>query len=307
MLRWRPPAIGRDVRVDHALVEGGAVPTHYDSMIAKLVAHGPTREEARRKLLLAMQDCALLGVASNQAFLADCLSHPAFVQSEVHTGFIAQHMTEALSRRQPNTFTIAAAALACTGWPASGSSQLSRITNTVGLGHNDHRWQVDLEAIDGGVQASVTTLGAEAGAATTLQLLPLAHRRVQDDGQLWLEFDGQVHSLVHALDADSVHLFLQGRSWRFERPDPRKARELAAGSGAVAAPLAGRVAAVNVALDQIVEAGQTLLVLEAMKMEHTLTAPFAGRITELTVQVGHQARAGAKLAQVVALDEAQAA
>ena len=67
VLRWRPPAEGREVRVDHALEEGGTIPTHYDSMVAKLVAHGSTREEARRKLLRAVEDCVLLGVPTNRA------------------------------------------------------------------------------------------------------------------------------------------------------------------------------------------------------------------------------------------------
>lgn len=299
VLRWRPPAPSREVRVDHGLVEGGAVSPHYDSMVAKLVAHGRTREEARRKLLSATQDCVLLGTASNQGFLADCLAHPSFVQGEVHTGFVAQHMGEALRQREPEAFTIAAAALATAGWPASGSSQLSRALNNVALSLGEHRWQVELLALGGSVQASVRRIGSESPADPAL--LEVSLLRAEADGRWWLECQGQVHALVYALDGDSVHLFSQGRAWCFKRPDPRRARSQAGGSGAVVAPLTARVAAVSVAVGDVVEAGQTLVVLEAMKMEHTLTAPFAGRITELTVQVGSQARAGAKLSQVVAL------
>ncbi len=115
LMRWRPPAACRDVRVDHALEEGGAIPTHYDSMVAKMVAHGADREEARRKLLRAVEDCVLLGVPSNQAFLADCLASPAFAGNDVHTGFVETHMQAALQATVPPLHVAASAALVAAG------------------------------------------------------------------------------------------------------------------------------------------------------------------------------------------------
>ncbi|WP_438998865.1 acetyl-CoA carboxylase biotin carboxylase subunit, partial [Variovorax beijingensis] len=94
---WRPsPAL----RVEHALRDGAAVPPFYDSMIAKLVAHGPTREEARRRLVAGLQDTVALGLATNQQFLQRALSHPVFAGGSATTAFIAEH-TEALLAPDP--------------------------------------------------------------------------------------------------------------------------------------------------------------------------------------------------------------
>ncbi|RYY65499.1 MAG: 3-methylcrotonyl-CoA carboxylase, partial [Comamonadaceae bacterium] len=92
MASWRP-AIG--VRVDHALRSGATVPPFYDSMVAKVIAHGPTREEARQRLLAGLTDSVALGIVTNQRFLARCLAHPVFVAGEATTGFIGIH-SEAL-------------------------------------------------------------------------------------------------------------------------------------------------------------------------------------------------------------------
>jgi acetyl/propionyl-CoA carboxylase alpha subunit len=122
------------VRVDHALETGGTIPTHYDSMIAKLVAHGRTREEARQKLLRAVQDCVLLGVPSNQPFLASCLASAAFTGNDVHTGFVDAHMQASLQPAEPSRHVIAIAALAASGQLSrSEPAALSRMTTSVRL------------------------------------------------------------------------------------------------------------------------------------------------------------------------------
>jgi len=301
VLRWRPPGARHDVRVDHGLREGGAVPPHYDSMVAKLVAHAPTREEARRKLRLALQDCALLGIASNQGFLADCLAHPAFVSGEVHTGFIAQHMGQATQAQRPDATTLAIAALCVAGWPAHDAERLGRPEFGIALEMGRERWTVRLQPEAGGVHAVVHAAGGE---RETVRLLRL---QASDDGCWWLECNGQAQQALHALEAQAVHLFTQGRAWRFTPVDARRTRVQDSGDGAIHAPLAGRIAAVHVGLGDTVQAGQALVVLEAMKMEHSLCALFAGRVAELSAQVGGQARAGSKLVQVIALSAEETA
>jgi len=126
----------------------------------------------------------------------------------------------------------------------------------------------------------------------------LALVRKHGDSVWWLEGNGQMQRVVQARNSAGIHLHSAGRAWCFVPVDPRRTRAQDGGSGAVTAPLTGRIAAVGVAVGDTVQAGQTLVVLEAMKMEHRLSAPFAGRITELSAQVGGQARAGSKLAQV---------
>jgi geranyl-CoA carboxylase alpha subunit len=97
MALWQPAA---RLRVEHALGKGGDIPPYYDSMIAKVISHGATREEARRKLIAGLQDMVALGVTTNQVFLASCLQHPVFAQGGATTAFIGQHQ-DSLLRRDP--------------------------------------------------------------------------------------------------------------------------------------------------------------------------------------------------------------
>lgn len=90
LVGWEPP-IRDGVRVDHGLLQGQAITPFYDSMLGKLIVHGATRDEARRKLLRAVEDCVLLGVQSNQRLLAGLLAHPRFIDGDFNTGFISQH------------------------------------------------------------------------------------------------------------------------------------------------------------------------------------------------------------------------
>mgnify|MGYP000060627764 CR=1 FL=1 len=112
MLRWQMPETGpAALRVDHALRSGDEIPPYYDSMIAKLVSHGATRDEARRKLLRGLRETLALGVTTNQSFLADALAHPVFAAGGATTAFIGQH-GEALLARPPEALSQRAAAVA---------------------------------------------------------------------------------------------------------------------------------------------------------------------------------------------------
>jgi geranyl-CoA carboxylase alpha subunit len=297
VLRWRAPGADHDVRVDHGLREGGAIPPHYDSMVAKLIAHGRTRDEARAKLCNALRDCVLLGVASNQAFLADCLAHPAFADGDVHTGFIAQHMGDALAPARPGAHVVAAAASCRVGWLDRDAMPLGRNTAVVELESDVQRWRVELRYEEDQAMR-VTVHWQERSETLRLRLL-----QSQPDGVWWLECDGLVHRVVWARDGEDIHLLMEGRTWRFQLPDPHRTQAEKSASGAITAPLTGRIAAVNVGIGDLVRAGQPLVVLEAMKMEHSLCAPFTGRVTELSAQAGGQARAGAKLVQMLAVEE----
>jgi len=293
VLRWSPPGPEYGLRVDHGLYEGGSVPPYYDSMVAKLVAHGSTRDEARHKLSLGLRNCALLGIASNQGFLADCLAHPAFASGDVHTGFIAQHMANALARHKPDPATIATAALHLSGWPSDDASRLGGHEYGIELELDRARWNVRLQPADGGIRAMVH--GPDGDVDTVrIRLLDAS-----PDGASRVECNGVALHARHALQSGEIHLFMQGRTWRFQAVDARRARATEGGDGALLAPLAGRIAAVHAQVGDAVQSGQVLVVLEAMKMEHSLCAPFGGRIAEMAAQVGGQARVGAKLVQVV--------
>ena len=108
MALWQMP---ESLRVEHALQSGSEIPPYYDSMIAKLVSHGATRDEARRKLIFGLEQTAAFGVTTNQAFLAACLRHPVFAAGEATTSFIATHRDELLAPREDEASEAALAAL----------------------------------------------------------------------------------------------------------------------------------------------------------------------------------------------------
>ncbi|WP_427306020.1 acetyl/propionyl/methylcrotonyl-CoA carboxylase subunit alpha [Cupriavidus sp. H39] len=299
LLRWRPPGAGRDVRVDHALEEGGTIPTHYDSMVAKLVAHGADREEARRKLLRAVEDCVLLGVPTNQGFLAACLAHAAFAGNDVHTGFVDAHMQAALQVAVPPQHVAATAALAASGMLSSKGkpASLARAASSIVLNSAGKAWQITLWVTTDGWRACLRERGEEQPQVEcTLRVL----RANGTNGTALVECDGVVYPLVFAADKHVLHLFQSGHAWQFELHDPRRRRDAGDADGALQAPLTARIVAVNVTEGERVEAGQALVVLEAMKMEHTIVAPFAGVVVELPARAGGQASAGSLLARVEA-------
>ncbi|SOY79479.1 Acetyl-/propionyl-coenzyme A carboxylase alpha chain (Includes: Biotin carboxylase; Biotin carboxyl carrier protein) [Cupriavidus taiwanensis] len=299
LLRWRPPAAGRDVRVDHALEEGGTIPTHYDSMVAKLVAHGADREQARRKLLRAVEDCALLGVPSNQGFLADCLAHPAFAGNDVHTGFVDAHMQGALQAPLPPPHVMASAAMAASGLLGDSGkpATLARAAASVVLYAAGTAWEATLRVAVDGWQVMLRQRDDDQEAvACMLRVL----RADGDSGTALVECDGVAHPLVFAGDKQTLHLFQAGRAWPFPLHDPRRRRDAGEADGVLQAPLTARIVAVHVGEGERVEAGQPLVVLEAMKMEHTIAAPFAGVVAELAARAGGQASAGSLLARVEA-------
>ncbi|PVY80277.1 geranyl-CoA carboxylase alpha subunit [Cupriavidus alkaliphilus] len=301
LLRWRVPAAGRGVRVDHALEEGGTIPTHYDSMVAKLVAHGADREAARRKLLRAVEDCVLLGVPSNQAFLADCLASAAFAGNDVHTGFVESHMQAALQAAPPPAAVTACAAMLAAGVLALGGKPalLARSPAQVVLNLAGQSWQAVLRASADGWQVSLARRDVDTPAVdVALRVL----RADAAQGTALVECDGVAYPLVFAREPYALHLFQAGRAWQFGLCDPRRRAHGSGGAanGALQAPLSARIVAVHVAEGERVAAGQPLVVLEAMKMEHIIAAPFAGVVVELAARAGGQASAGALLARVQA-------
>ncbi|WP_291915370.1 biotin carboxylase N-terminal domain-containing protein [Limnohabitans sp.] len=313
VLRWRPPtpqSTGNDVRIDSALREGGQVSPHYDSMVAKIVAHGSDREEARRKLLLAVRQCVLLGLPSNQGFLADCLADAVFVQgTRVHTGFVAERMGLPPAAPVPSAHTVALAAMAAQvhSLPTTADGHVHAGALGQGLAQGllqwgEQRWRYRINAQGMGWQVQCTALSAASSAQADTVTTSLAHVQWQDAArtELALVCQGLREQICSARTDHGVQIFHAGRAWFFDCPATHGQAEASAGSGAVLAPLTARVLQVMVSPGQSVQAGERLLVLEAMKMEHTLTAPFTGVVRELRVQSGGQALKGTLLLQIEA-------
>ena len=297
--RWRAP---QDVRTDHALADGLVVSPYYDSMLAKIVAHGTDRADACRRLAHALDDCLLLGLPTNRAFLRDCVTHPAFVSGDVSTAFIDRHFPAAMRRAAvPDAAVCQAAAVLLTHlrqdtarrYPAELRGWASSRTYPTLC-----RFTLDGEAVDMRVRA----LGAQQWELTWDGGAAQAALVSQGDGHLTLALGDTCHAVDYALTPAACHFVLNGIEHTAVDTTYAKAERSGAqaGSGRISAPMNGRVVAVHVAEGEAVCAGQVLLVVEAMKMEHSIAAPLAGEVRGLFTQVGAQVAPGGLLMEIAA-------
>jgi len=293
---WEP-ALQQGARIDHGLLEGQSISPFYDPMLGKLIAFGATREEARRKLLRAVQDTVLLGVQSNQRLLASLLQHPQFISGEFSTAFIARHFSEhpCLHRYIPDAEELAIAtvlfyqssALAhrapLTGWRNNTSVPLH-----YRLGLDDQNWTAQLLAH---AQGAFTVQVAE----RTLELTLID----QDAQSLILEIDGLRQRHAYRLVNGHLWLFTHPGSLRLEdRTHAVIDSQTSVSSGTLKAPMDGAIVDVLVSEGSPVSKGQLLVVLEAMKMEHPLKAGIDGVLTRVQVKVGDQVKNRQVLLQV---------
>jgi len=290
LLAW-VPAPG--VRIDHALQAGDDIPPHYDSMVAKLVAHATDRTGARVALAAALDGTVALGVCTNQAFLAACLRHPGFCSDGATTAFIGAHGEELLAALPPLRVTVAALALVA--------------TRALRLGHDPRQvtlpnaWPMPLRfTLDGTHQsATVQALGGDRYRVTTgtgAEDLLLARCA---PGTLSVQSGGMSRALAFAVAADRLFLQSAGRQTVLEDHTLRAAAAAGgASAGQVRAPMAGRIVAVQVQPGQAVTRGTTLVVLEAMKMEHPAIAPVTATVQRVCVSVGTQVAAGSLMIEL---------
>ncbi len=288
MRRWQLPD---GVRVEHALHSGAVIPPYYDSMVAKLIAHGASRDEARRKLLRALHDLVALGVTTNQAFLSRCLAHSVFAAGEATTAFIAQNeagLLHVAASAQSQAAAVAAWLLHQTsGHQAhehthSGRQLAHALPMGMRLQIQGHDVQVSVTQTSphdfvlrmGEVQHSITAVNVtrhEARFVLDRVMQGVAFER--EGHHLWLLHQGQPYEV---LDRTRMASARQGET---------------GGDGKVRATMNGRVVAIAVAVGDQVQAQQPLVTLEAMKMEHVHAAPVAGKVVALHVVDGEQVQA----------------
>ena len=303
------------LRTDHAMRNGLEISPWYDSMLAKLVAHGSDRADAARRLADGLDRTVLLGLPSNRAFLARLLRHPRFLDGRFSTAFIAEHYprNEDRATAPSDTLWALAAAVVATqpasaarraaigaeffGWSSSGRSQ--RTVRLAGEGA-ERRFRVGV--LDGG-QVEIAELAADAAPAVRL-------RWGHCDGELLrLQHDGVACELHCVRAGTRLLLQLHGEEGAFDDRSlaPAAGAQDDGGGGALRAPLNGRVVQAAHRAGARVVRGEPLIVLEAMKMEHILPAPFDGVLADLSVAPGDQVAPGQLLARVERLDAAAAA
>jgi 3-methylcrotonyl-CoA carboxylase alpha subunit len=244
---------GEACRIDTGVVQGAEISPFYDPMIAKVIAHGADREEARETLAAALDDTAIWPVRTNAGFLVKALEHPAFVAAELDTGLIGREGDALMPPSHPSDEALADAASVLV---PGGSMNGFRLNAPV---REEAAFLLDGEAIS--IRFDPRTANAQRGLDDVL---------IAEGGQVW-------------------------------RLAPWRVTGVAGGSasdGAILSPMPGRIIAVSVAAGDIVTKGQKLVTLEAMKMEHSLVAPFDGVVVELNASEGGQVSEGALLAKI---------
>ncbi len=235
---WEPPA---GVRVDHALESGAEVPPDYDSMLAKVVAHGATRDEARKKLAAALDATIALGVPTNAVYLAAVLRDEVFANGDATTALLAERFSGWKGRElDAQTAAIAKAMYARSCAKEAGFGEWAGWSNA-----------------------------ARTGIIDTV-------------------------SVPHVRVGDTIHFQLDGAAWtwRDTSMDPPRRAASGAADGRLIAPMNGKVASVEAKAGDVVASGGALILLEAMKMEHTLSAPIALKVTAVHVTPGAQVSPG---------------
>jgi len=288
------PATGRlahlrfpgGVRVDAGVRAGDAITPHYDPMIAKLIAHGPDRETARRRLEAALRRTEVAGTVTNLSFLARLVAQEDFAAGRVDTGLIGRDIDRLAPDPAPCDRAVAravleAAALEAAG-PQAGFTLWDPIARSMPLVHRGEE-----------VAATLVVHDAARAEVRAGERVVAAERR--GDGW-WLDGAPAPGAVRHG---ETITVF-DGAPVAFVVPDPLARGGAAAARGGVEAPMPGLVRAMLVAAGDRVAQGQRLAVLEAMKMEHALTAPFDGVVAEVLAAEGAQVEAGAALLRLEA-------
>ncbi|EEA92270.1 acetyl/propionyl/methylcrotonyl-CoA carboxylase subunit alpha [Pseudovibrio sp. JE062] len=282
-------------RIDSGVRKGDTITPYYDPMIAKVICHGETREAALAKMSLALEKSHAVGCTTNITFLHRLCNHKGFAKGEMDTGLIDRELEALTKPTAPTRHAFAMAALielgfaaetavvdddpwvSLTGWrhwtAAKQFAHLSwrdEVTEVVASRHHDGSLTVTID-----------------GETFDLQILSV------DNNHMRVDFSGQITSADFFVEDTSLTLFSDGVTWRFDLPDHLAEQDDSAASGnAITSPMPGLVRAVNCKPGDKVSEGDTLIVTEAMKMEHSLKAPRDGVVAEVMANAGDQVEEG---------------
>jgi geranyl-CoA carboxylase alpha subunit len=297
MLRWRAPS---ELRVEDALESGGEIPPFYDSMIAKIISHGNTRDEARRRLTTGLTQMTALGVTTNQSFLARCLDHPAFAAGQATTAFIDEHSSELLGVTTGDLHAAVAALLVHVSAIGPVHAQ-----QHLGLAHGypiPLRFDLDGHIIE-------PTVRRERGDVFRIGLAESEHTLTfgsRDGNVLHFTDDGVLASATFVRNGTDLYFSFAGvTSYVRDLSHAAAMKASDAGSdGKLRASMNGRVVSVLASAGDIVSAGAPIIVLEAMKMQHVHSAPVSGKLKALNAAEGDQVTTGFVIAEIEVAQDA---
>lgn len=308
-------AIGTTVRVDSGVREGDAITPFYDPMIAKLIVHGADRAEALKRMARALRDCEAVGLSTNVAFLQRIVGSEPFATADLDTGLIERNHETLFAARPLAPVAVAlacaallaregAAAAADKGKGGIGSMTAQAASPWSALGNwrlnGDYRRKLDWQLPERDTALAVRyEHGARGGASLAIgedKALAFSWASGATPLDLVVTIGGERGAGRVVADGDNFHVFVDGTAESFVWENPlAHAGDAEHGGGRLTAPMPGKVIAVLVEAGQKVEAGAPLIVMEAMKMEHTIGAPSAGVVAEVLYAVGDQVADGAQL------------
>jgi 3-methylcrotonyl-CoA carboxylase alpha subunit len=287
---------GQDIRVDSGVREGDAISPFYDSMVAKLIVHGDTREQALARMDAALAATRIVGLATNVQFLRHVVGSRSFSQADLDTALIPREEAVLFKQEKVGLTLAVAAAVAQTllaERAAQGADPFSRRDSWRSHGVANRRFDFEFKGqgliaqlVSGHDGVLVLTVGEVSG--------PLDFNAV--DGRIELRFAGQRQTVQTWQRGETVHIFCDlGATQIVEIDALAHAGEAAVEGGRLTAPMPGKVVSFSVKVGDKVRIGQPLAVMDAMKMEHTIAAPADGMVAELLYAPGDQVAEGAEL------------
>jgi 3-methylcrotonyl-CoA carboxylase alpha subunit len=254
--------LGDEGRVETGVEEGDVISPFYDPMIAKLVTRGDSRQEAIGELASILDEAEIWPVRTNAGFLFNAVLHPKFGTGEIDTGFIERHLDELVPAAEPDEMIFRGAAVVALAMDEDEEP----LAGLAGFRLN-------------APQRIAVALGRNGEFRTVVT-------------------GGEFAAVSGFRDEERVVAFYEGNAYEFDLAARGSVGGHGIADGVIAAPMPGKVTAIEVSVGDMVNKGQRLLTLEAMKMEHGLTAPFDGTVAELGVEAGAQVSEGATLARI---------
>ncbi|RZG70343.1 acetyl/propionyl/methylcrotonyl-CoA carboxylase subunit alpha [Acinetobacter wuhouensis] len=279
--RWLPVELP-NVRIDHGLLTEDEISPFYDPMVAKVIAYGKTRQDAIRLLARAVDDCVLLGVNSNKQFLVNLLRHPIIVKGDTNTAFIQEHFQDDVSLHKQTLglehLAIAAALFTNASSQSSWNTGIA-LSLPLKLKHDEQQLQVSVKRDQNQVEVEIC------GQTSTIQILEQTAQKLVYDA------NGVRRSIDYVLDGNNLFLDAVNGNIAIENTTyaPPETSDVA-GDGKIRAPMDGAIINILVNAGDTVTKGQTLLILEAMKIQQQIKSDVDGVVDEIIGQVGQQVK-----------------